>query len=108
MKKIATTAKSAPDDARPITDADWARAKYRIAGKEVSKAEWQAAARAQLGKQRITILLDADVLAAFKTKAGERGYQTLINQALRRSLEQETLADTLRQVMREELRATHG
>ena len=104
MKKTGTTSKRASGDARPITDADWARAKYRVAGKDVDKTEWQAAARAQLGgKQRITILVDGDVLAAFKAKAGERGYQTLINQALRQSLERETLEATLRQVVREEL-----
>ena len=98
MKKTGTTSKRASDDARPITDADWARAKYRVSGKDVDKTEWQAAARAQLGgKQRITILVDGDVLAAFKAKAGERGYQTLINQALRQSLERETLEATLRQ-----------
>lgn len=106
MKKTGTTSKRASGDARPITDADWARAKYRVAGKDVDKTEWQAAARAQLGgKQRITILVDGDVLAAFKAKAGERGYQTLINQALRQSLERETLEATLRQVVREELAA---
>lgn len=107
MKKTATTRKPASDDARPITDADWAQAKYRIAGKDVSKAQWQAAARAQLGKQRITILIDGDVLAQFKAKAGERGYQTLINQALRESLTREDIADTLRRVVREELQAGH-
>ena len=37
--------------------------------------------------------------------AGERGYQTLINQALRQSLERETLEATLRQGVREELAA---
>ena len=105
MKKTGTTSKRASDDARPITDADWARAKYRVAGKDVDKTEWQAAARAQLGGKRITILVDGDVLAAFKAKAGERGYQTLINQALRQSLERETLEATLRQVVREELAA---
>lgn len=59
------------------------------------------------GKQRITIMLDSDVIAAFRERAVEsgRGYQTLINQALRDSLADIELEETLRRVMREEL---HG
>ena len=58
------------------------------------------------GKQRITIMLDNDVIAAFRERAAEsgRGYQTLINQALRDSLANGELEDTLRRVMREEFR----
>ena len=58
------------------------------------------------GKQRITIMLDSDVIAAFRERAAGsgRGYQTLINQALRDSLGNVALEDTLRRVMREELR----
>ena len=57
------------------------------------------------GKQRITIMLDSDILAAFRERAAGtgRGYQTLINQALRDSLALGDLEDTLRRVMREEL-----
>ena len=35
----------------------------------------------ELGKQRITIMLDSDILAAFRERAAgsRRGYQTLIN-----------------------------
>ena len=60
------------------------------------------------GKRRITILLDADVLAAFRERAAStgRGYQTLINQALRDYLANAELEDTLRRVVREELRTT--
>ena len=59
----------------------------------------------ELGKQRITIMLDSDILAAFRERAAgsRRGYQTLINQALRDSLANGELEDTLRRVMREEL-----
>ena len=58
------------------------------------------------GKQRITIMLDSDILAAFREQAGEsgRGYQTLINQALRDALARGELEAMLRRVMREELR----
>jgi len=57
------------------------------------------------GKTRITILLDDAVVQAYKTRAGGRGYQTLINETLRRALATEELKETLREVIREELRA---
>ncbi|MDE0421769.1 MAG: BrnA antitoxin family protein [Gammaproteobacteria bacterium] len=56
------------------------------------------------GKERITILLDKDILAAFRRHG--RGYQTVINQALRDYLAGDTLETTLRRVVREELRKT--
>ena len=57
------------------------------------------------GKERITILLDKDILAAFRERVSDtgRGYQTAINQALRDYLASELLETTLRQVIREEL-----
>ena len=59
------------------------------------------------GKTRITIMLDNDVIEAFRERAELQGmgYQTAINQALRESLEGEeplTEAD-LRRVIRQEL-----
>ncbi|MBI4754303.1 MAG: BrnA antitoxin family protein [Betaproteobacteria bacterium] len=54
------------------------------------------------GKTRITIMLDDAVLAAYKARAGGRGYQTLINEALRRALEADAIKEALRQVIREE------
>lgn len=59
-------------------------------------------------KTRITILVDNDVLAAFRTRAAAsgKGYQTLINEALRATLAPEAApltAETLRSVLREEL-----
>jgi uncharacterized protein (DUF4415 family) len=61
------------------------------------------------GKTRITIRLDDDVLQWSRTQAEAAGggnYQTLINAALREHMEQqrEPLEDTLRRVVREELR----
>lgn len=47
-------------------------------------------------------MLDGAVLAYFKSKAGDRGYQTLINEALRQSMRSEELETTLRRVIREE------
>jgi len=60
------------------------------------------------GKTRITIRIDADVLAWFKEQvnlAGGGNYQTLMNQALRSFIESETepIESTLRRVIREEL-----
>lgn len=63
-----------------------------------------------LGKTRITIRLDDDLLQWFKDQvhaAGGGNYQTLINVALREYVERkrEPLEETLRRVIREELRA---
>jgi uncharacterized protein (DUF4415 family) len=60
------------------------------------------------GKTRITILIDDDVLAAFRARAEHegKGYQALINAALRAAIEPEAAPVTLealRQVLREEL-----
>lgn len=64
---------------------------------------------ASAGKTRITIRLDDDILAWFRSQAEAAGggnYQTLINAALRESIGQqrEPLEKTLRRVVREELR----
>jgi uncharacterized protein (DUF4415 family) len=63
-----------------------------------------------IGKTRITLFVDDDVLVLFRERASARGlgYQTLINEALRVSLAPETEPVTvaaLRQVLREELHA---
>lgn len=59
------------------------------------------------GKERITIRLDAEIIAWFKQQVHEAGgnYQTLINQALLEHMarKREPLEDTLRRVLREEL-----
>lgn len=65
----------------------------------------------QPGKTRITIYLDNDILDAFRTRADEvgRGYQSLINDALRAALSRASAPvdeATLRKVLREELHAT--
>lgn len=60
-------------------------------------------------KKRITIRLDGDIINHFKKQVLEAGggnYQTLINDALRKYIEARTgpLEETLRKVIREELR----
>lgn len=60
------------------------------------------------GKSRITIMLDNDVLLAFRSRAKSEGigYQTLINQTLRKALGSGSLdEETLRRILREELAA---
>lgn len=62
--------------------------------------------RLRAGKTRITIMLDDDVLDAFRQNADEQGigYQTLINLALREHLGRRPLdEEALRRVLREEL-----
>jgi uncharacterized protein (DUF4415 family) len=61
------------------------------------------------GKTRITIRLDTDILIWFRdqvNRAGGGNYQSFINEALRGHIqrEQASLEDTLRRVIREELR----
>ena len=61
------------------------------------------------GKTRITIRLDEDILACFRTQGDEAGggnYHTLINDALRQYIERarEPLEETVRRVVREEIR----
>lgn len=55
------------------------------------------------GKTRITIMLDDAVLQAYKARTSGRGYQTLINDTLRRALVADELKEALREVIREEL-----
>jgi uncharacterized protein (DUF4415 family) len=63
------------------------------------------------GKTHITIRLDEDLVDHFLKEAeasgGATGYQTLINEALRLHVEGKApkLEDTLRRVLREEMRA---
>ena len=55
-------------------------------------------------KQRVNIFLDGAVIEHFKTKAGERGYQTLINEALKQAIQAETIEGVVRKTNRGEMR----
>jgi len=79
------------DEFPKVTQADLDRATFRVGLKPAPR------------KRRITILLDSGLIEYFKAKAGERGYQSLINATLRQAKEREDLEETLRRVIREEL-----
>lgn len=83
------------DDAPTVTQEMLDGARFRIGLKDAPR------------KQRVNIMLDTAVIAAFKVKAGDRGYQTLINEALKQYLSQGVLEETLRRVVREELSHAH-
>ena len=74
-----------------ITTEKAAHGVVRVAGKVVAR-----------GKTRLTMYLDSAVVEFFRARAGSRGYQTLINEALKQAIEHESLEDTLRRVLREE------
>lgn len=64
------------------------------------------------GKTRVTLMLDDDVVEAFRARAGSvRGFQILVNEALRRSLREDhgpQTAKVVPEIFREELtRARH-
>ena len=76
---------------------------------DFSKAKRGAVVPVPAGKTRVTIRLDSDLLDWFRDeveKAGGGNYQTLINLALREfvSRRREPLENTLRRVIREELK----
>lgn len=54
-------------------------------------------------KQRVNMYLDAAIIEHFKSRAGPRGYQTLINEALKQAITAENLEATVRKAVREEL-----
>lgn len=83
MNKNSTLPICHDDDYPELTQADFDRAVFKVHGQTVDKATWQAYVKQSTQKQRISINLDADIIAYFKAQAGGRGYQTLINQTLR-------------------------
>ncbi len=94
MSKKSISASLAEDT--PITQADIDSGKLvlrqRLGGRVVQP------------KKRVTLYLDAPLVEHFKQLAGERGYQTLINDTLNASLLHADIETTLRRVIREELK----
>lgn len=98
VKQIRTNRRSSSatsDEAPKVTQAMLDKARFRVGLQEVPR------------KQRVNIMLDTGVIAAFKAQAGDRGYQTLINEALKQYLHQQDLEELLRKVVREELTHAH-
>lgn len=81
-------------DLPEVTAEKAAHGVVRVAGRVVPR-----------GKLRLTMYLDSSIVEYFKARAGARGYQTLINEALKQAIEQESLESTLRRVLREEAAA---
>lgn len=93
MKKTSTT--ETFDEDAPITQGDI----------DVGKLVLRKRLNGQVTptKKRVTLYLDAAVVEKFKSMAGDRGYQTLINETLKSSLQMESMETTLRRIIREEL-----
>jgi uncharacterized protein (DUF4415 family) len=79
-------------DIPEVTAEQMARAQLRVGGQSISKS-----------KVRVNIYLDAEVIEYFKARASGRGYQTLINETLKESMQYNRMEEILRRVIREEL-----
>lgn len=86
-----------PNHGKPLRSADIAAGKLVLRKRGASGAVLP-------NKQRVNIFLDGAVIQHFKAKAGDRGYQTLINEALKQAIQAETLEGVVRKTIREELR----
>ena len=73
MSKNSTT-KTPMDEYPEVTQADLDRAVLRKNFEPVTK------------KERVTLMLDSDIIQYFKEKSGERNYQNFINAYLRKAL----------------------
>ena len=112
MKKQSTSRTS---KRASVSKTDWARVKSmrdreidlsnipEIPAEMASNGTLRAGGKALTrGKQRLTMYLDIAIVEYFKARAGARGYQTLINAALKQAIEHESIESTLRRVLREE------
>src|SRR5437762_10883760 len=95
MNKKSTSTKF--DDDAPITQADIKSGKLVLRKRGATGAILP-------NKQRVNIYLDSVIIEHFKSKAGERGYQTLINETLKQALQVESIEATIKKTIREELR----
>ena len=84
-------------DDKPITQAD-------IDGGLLVMRKRSATGAVLPAKKRINIFLDSETLEYFKARAGGRGYQTLINETLKQSMQAENLETVVRKTIQEELR----
>lgn len=60
----------------------------------------------EAGKARITMRVDRQILAAFKSRAAQSGssYQAMMNEALKQYLTAQSLEDVIRETIRQELK----
>ena len=79
-------------DIPEVTGEQMARARLRVGGKPIPH-----------GQVRVDLLLDAEVVAYFKAQAGEEGFQSLINEALKAKIREHDLETVMRRAVREEL-----
>src|SRR6266853_849106 len=73
---------------------------------DFTRARRGAVTKAEPGKTKISIRLDNRVLAYFRSvveDAGDGNYQTLINDALLAYIQQRSMLEAVRQVVREEV-----
>ena len=105
MKQTSTTAMPVitDDDAPQLTQEHFNRAKFRVANTPVNQQEWQLAVNEHVGKEHVDLMLDVPIIEHFKAMAGERGYQTLINDTLREAMRGQHIEELLRRVIREEM-----
>lgn len=94
MSKKSTS--TASDDYPEITQKDIDKAVFRIGLKPAER------------KQRVSIMLDSSIIEWFKKKAGIKGYQTLINKALKEIVDQDSLKGLIRKIVKEELAAKNS
>ncbi len=87
---------------KPIRASDIAAGKLVLRKRAPSGAVLPVALPA---KQRVNMYLDSAVVEHFKTQAGERGYQTLINETLKHAMQSESIEKTIRYTIRQELKA---
>jgi uncharacterized protein (DUF4415 family) len=76
---------------------------------DFSRARQGAVVKPQPGKTKISIRLDNEVLDHFRAlveQAAGGNYQSLINDALRTFIRQESVADVTRDVVKQELEST--
>ncbi len=92
-----STANTAINDEAPLRTAD-------IKAGRLVLRQRGAAGAVLPNKQRVNIFLDGAVIEHFKAKAGGRGYQTLINEALKQAIAAGSLETVVRRAIREELR----
>lgn len=78
----------------------------KVTQSDLDRAEFRVGLKSAPRKRRVTILLDTVLIEYFRARAGERGYQTLINDTLRQAVEREDLEEALRRIIREELNNT--